>query len=190
MDKIRLTGYVRIYMRSLTPERELGRIAKTGAVLRRVRRLSPTCISALCTPGDAAKISGAGLPVRIAENGGISVKLKQLFRRAGLGAAALITAAAVILLQGRVFFFRIYGINGISPDWVMAQLAQSGIVPGARASGEMLEKAEAALIRDGRVQWACVSGQGAYVTVTVKEKNEPEMPDYMTPGDLTAKKRR
>lgn len=188
MDRIRLTGYVRIYLRSLTPERELGRIAKTGAVLRRVRRLSPTCISALCTPGDAAKISGAGLPVRIAENGGISVKLKQLFRRAGLGAAALITAAAVILLQGRVFFFRIYGINGISPDWVMAQLAQSGIVPGARASGEMLEKAEAALIRDGRVQWACVSGQGAYVTVTVKEKNEPEMPDYMTPGDLTAKK--
>ena len=68
MDRIRLTGYVRIYLRSLTPERELGRIAKTGTVLRRVRRLSPTCISALCTPGDAAKISGAGLPVRIAEN--------------------------------------------------------------------------------------------------------------------------
>ena len=82
MDKIRLTGYVRIYMRSLTPERELGRIAKTGAVLRRVRRLSPTCISALCTPGDAAKISGAGLPVRIAENGGSSAAVTRSDPRA------------------------------------------------------------------------------------------------------------
>ena len=142
MDRIRLTGYVRIYLRSLTPERELGRIAKTGAVLRRVRRLSPTCISALCTPGDAAKISGAGLPVRIAENGGISVKLHAAFPPRGTGRGRTDNRRCRYTASGAGVFFRIYGINGISPDWVMAQLAQSGIVPGARASGEMLEKAE------------------------------------------------
>ena len=41
MDRIRLTGYVRIYLRSLTPERELGRIAKTGNRAAPCRRPSP-----------------------------------------------------------------------------------------------------------------------------------------------------
>ena len=64
----------------------------------------------------------------------------------------------------------------------MAQLAQSGIVPGARASGEMLEKAEAALIRDGRVQWACVSGQGVCNRGPSRKKQSQEMPGLSTPG--------
>lgn len=189
MDRTRITGYIFIKLSGLGIEQDIKKMLAAGIKLHDCRRESYTSLTARCSVRDGKKLKKLGINAQIIRSGGIIPALLAARTRYGLFAAAAVVTAAIILLQGRVFLLDIKGLDAVSRQDMEEALARHGIVTGARLTGERLDEAESAILReDERLQWISITRRGVSINVTVKEKPVLPQPDYKTPGDMVAGK--
>ncbi len=179
-------------MATVAPHRFLNALLDAGIPFRHAR-VAPDGLRLTLTVSGFRRlrpvVRGVGARVRLAGVGGLPFVLARMRRRRALLAVAGITAAALYVLSGYVWFVQVQGADRVAAEEVVAAARRLGLAPGVRRSG--LDPAELGrdlqlLVPD--VSWAGVNLYGTLAVIDVVERVRPA-PAYeqaAAPGDVVA----
>ena len=174
-----LLGYARFSVIGGSPERFLNHCARSGINLWDIRggEHCGACVAAGHYRSLRACAHKAGSKLKVYERHGFPFATKEIRKRHGILAGAVLFVAVMCLLSMHVWSIEVSGNTTIPTQKIKAELAEMGITCGTlkkNVDSQMLQ--QKLMLKFPQIGWLSVNTRGCTTEVSLEEKTErPQM---------------
>lgn len=185
-----VTGYVVFHAWGGDLARFLNETARSGVVLKRVRRPGPASLVACVAASRFAALRhparAARARLRVVRRRGLPFWARRLARRPGLAAGFALAVALVAALGSRIWAVEVAGVPGPQAEQVRQALARLGVRPGTARGAVDPTRVEQELVEAlPELAWVDVRVTGSLARVEVRPRRDEQRRE-LVPGDVVA----